>query len=72
MKHRSKECAVTGREVSDPAHAQHSKVNEVSFVFCCSTCKEIFDRDLVKFAEKRYPATGQPAYATIHNTNFKR
>lgn len=71
MKHRSEECAVTGREVSDPVRAPRSRVNEVSFVFCTSTCKEIFDRDLVKFAEKRYPAKNRHDHFTPINLKYK-
>jgi|GEM_PF-2937771 YHS domain-containing protein len=72
MKKVNNECAVTGKEVIDSSQAPRSKVNGKTFTFCTSTCKDFFDRHLVKFAEKRYPATGQPAYATILKSNYNR
>ncbi|MDZ7660511.1 hypothetical protein [Fodinibius sp.] len=72
MKNETKECAVTGREVSEPEEAPRSSVNGKMFTFCTSTCKDFFDRNLVKFAEKRYPTSGQPAYATILKSNANR
>ena len=70
MEQSNNECAVTGREVSDPEEAPRSRVNGKTLTFCTETCKNIFDRYLVKFAEKRYPANGQPAYATILKSNI--
>jgi YHS domain-containing protein len=50
----NKECVVTGKEVIDPQSSPKSSVNGNTWAFCTTTCKEIFDRDLVKFAVKRY------------------
>ena len=72
MENETKECAVTGREVSEPSQAPRSSVNGKILTFCTATCKEFFDQYLVKFAEKRFPASGQPAYATILKSNFNR
>jgi len=66
------ECAVTGKEVIDSSQAPRSNVNGTVLTFCTATCKDLFDRHLVKFAEKRYPATGQPAYATILKSNVNQ
>lgn len=56
MKRSNKECPVTGKEVVDPLEAPQSSINGTALAFCTSTCKSIFDRYLVKFAEILYPA----------------
>ncbi|MDR8391450.1 hypothetical protein NC796_09890 [Aliifodinibius sp. S!AR15-10] len=72
MARTNKVCAVTGNEVINPTQAPRSSVNGKVITFCTSTCKDIFDQHLVKFAEKRYPANGQPSYSTILNPKYKR
>lgn len=72
MKNLNKECPVTGKEVIDPLEAPQSSINGTALAFCTSTCKSIFDRYLVKFAEKLYPASGQPYRAIILNPKYKR
>ena len=49
----NKECVVTGKEVIDPQSSPKSTVNGNTWAFCTTTCKEIFDRHLIKFAEKK-------------------
>lgn len=54
----NKECVVTGKEVIDPQNSPKSSVMGNTWAFCTAICKEIFDRDLVKFAVKRYSTSG--------------
>lgn len=68
----NKECAVTGREIINPVTAPGSNVNGMDILFCCSTCKKYFDRYLVKFAKKLFPAPERPAYALMPSTQYKR
>jgi hypothetical protein len=72
MEKLKKECAVTGKEVLNPSQAPRSDVNGKVISFCCSTCKDYFDRYLVKFARKLYPANDQSAYSTILNPKNQR
>lgn len=66
-----KECAVTGREIINPSQAPRSKVNGTVVTFCNLACKDIFDRYLVKFAEKHFHENGQPTNSTIPNLKYK-
>lgn len=65
------ECVVTGREINEPEEAPHSKVNDVTLLFCTPVCKEIFDQNLVKFAKKRYPANDHRVHFAPLNLKYK-
>ncbi|GEM_PF-1673797 len=49
----NKECVVTGKEVINPQSSPKSSVNGNTWAFYTTTCKEIIDRHLIKFAEKK-------------------